>query len=521
MLVTLPLLAALCGAPLTLDAALERAAAQSPRLQDLQAQIAAGEAQTGATRANYGPKLRVEANVMVWDSTQELNLAGGGAAPQLPPPQQPYDFVVAALLDKLSQPTTVRDQVTASATVQVVQPLVGLYGVSQSAELSSLGVDVTRLQVESARRRVSLDVIEAWYRVWQAEALRGAAEKTAASLDAQAVRIGQLEANGFVARNEVLRVQAALSAARQRVVEADAAAGQARAALSVAMGEVPGTAYDLAPAAPVWAEATPASLESVREHALSQRPEVTEVETRIAQAEQGVSVARARLLPDLNVLGQYQHVEGSKFQAEDAFSAGALAELDGLRVGRDDAADRRRRDAGDPHPCGAGEAAPGVGARGRGRVARPRRRHKALDDRGRRGAGGRGAAPDPRSLRRAAGHDRRCARRRGRATARPASTENARYGRVDRARAPARGRGREVTGGHPRDRAGPRPRSPRPEASSGHHGRRRRAGSHRASRRALRSRRPGRRRQDDRPAPARRAARPRTPARPAWTGRVS
>jgi outer membrane protein len=324
MLVTLPLLAALCGAPLTLDAALDRAAVQSPRLQDLQAQIAAGEAQTGATRANYGPKLRVEANVMVWDSTQELNLAGGGAAPQLPPPQQPYDFVVAALLDKLSQPTTVRDQVTASATVQVVQPLVGLYGVSQSAELSSLGVDVTRLQVESARRRVSLDVIEAWYRVWQAEALRGAAEKTAASLDAQATRIGQLEANGFVARNEVLRVQAALSAARQRVVEADAAAAQARAALSVAMGEVPGTAYDLAPAAPVWAEATPASLESVREHALSQRPEVTEVEMRIAQAEQGVSVARARLLPDLNLLGQYQHTEGSKFQAADAFSAGAV-----------------------------------------------------------------------------------------------------------------------------------------------------------------------------------------------------
>jgi outer membrane protein len=324
MLVTLPLLAALCGTPLTLDAALERAAAQSPRLQDLQAQIAAGEAQTGATRAHYGPKLRVEANVMVWDDTQELNLAGG-AAPQLPPPQQPYDFVVAALLDKLSQPTTVRDQVTSTATVQVVQPLVGLYGVSQSAELSSLGVDVTRLQVESARRRVSLDVIEAWYRVWQSEALRGAAEKTAVSLDAQATRIGQLEANGFVARNEVLRVQAALSAARQRVVEADAAAGQARAALSVAMGEVPGTSYDLAPAEPVWAaDATPGALDSARERALSQRPEVTEVETRIAQAEQGVSVARARMLPDLNLLGQYQHTEGSKFQAADAFSAGAV-----------------------------------------------------------------------------------------------------------------------------------------------------------------------------------------------------
>jgi outer membrane protein len=327
MLATLPLLAALAAAPLTLDEALERATAQSPRLHDLQAQIAAGEAQTGATRAHYGPKLRLEANVMVWDSAQELNLAGGGATPQLPAPQQPYDFVVAALLDKLSQPTTVRDQVTASATVQIVQPLVGLYGVSQSADLASLGVDVTRLQVESARRRVSLDVIEAWYRVFQAEALRGAAEKTAASLDAQATRIGQLEANGFVARNEVLRVQAALSAARQRVVEADAAAGQARAALSVAMGEVPGTAYDLAPATPVWdagAGAAPVPLESVREHALAQRPEVTEVETRIAQAEQGVSVARARMLPDLNLLGQYQHTEGAKFQAEDAFSAGAV-----------------------------------------------------------------------------------------------------------------------------------------------------------------------------------------------------
>ena len=317
-------LTAFANTPLTLDEAVTRATTKHPQLLDLQAQIAGGEASQGATRANYGPKLRVDANVMVWDDEQLLALGGNVDTSALPPPQQPYDFVVAGLLDKLGTPTTVREQVTSTATVQLIQPLMGLYTVAQSSALAGLGVEVSRLQLESARRRLALNVIEAWYRVWQADALRGAAEKSVESLEAQEQKTRQLETSGFVARHEVLRVQTALSAARQRVVEASADAEQARAGLSVAMGEVPGSAYELQPGEPAWAAEALPTLADARDRALTRRPEVAEIDTRIAQAEQGVSTARARMLPELNLVGQYQHTEGSKFQAADAFSAGAV-----------------------------------------------------------------------------------------------------------------------------------------------------------------------------------------------------
>ena len=282
-------------------------------------------------RANYGPKLRLEGNVVVWDSAQTVSFAssGGGAGfPALPPPaaNDPYQQAVAGIVQALAglgQPTTVRDQVTASATVQIIQPLLGLIAVNQALDVAQLNTQASRLQSETRRRRVELDTVQGYYRTLQAQALARAAVQQVESLEAQEKKVLSLQANGVIGRNEVLRLQVALAAARQQVFSVQGMVQQAQAALAMQVGGTPGETFELQaePDDAATPEALPA-LDRARESARTERPELAELRARVDQSREGVDVARVKLLPDLNLIGQYQHTEGNSFSAADSLFAG-------------------------------------------------------------------------------------------------------------------------------------------------------------------------------------------------------
>lgn len=325
----LPLAAALLAplAPMGLGEAVDRALKHDASLEALAAQQSGAESSAQAIRGNYGPKLRLEGNVIVWDEEQKISFGGGGggAFPALPPPQDAYQQAVAGIvgaLGALGTPQTVREQVTSQATVQVVQPLVGLYGVSKGAEAADRGVEVTRAQAQSRRRQVEMDTVRGYFRTLQAEALGRAAAQQVESLAAQEKKVLSLEANGVIGKNEVLRLQVALAAARQQVIAVEGMVQQARAALALQLGGRPGEAFELDPTPPAFAQEPPPALDSARTAALNDRPELAEGKARVRQAEAGTDATRAKLLPDLNLIGQYQHSEGNTFADEDSFFGG-------------------------------------------------------------------------------------------------------------------------------------------------------------------------------------------------------
>lgn len=319
----LPLLG-LCLSPLTLPDAVDRALKRDSTLAGLDAQARGADASTDALRGNYGPKLRLEGNVIVWDDAQTVSFGGGGgnAAAALPPPATPYEFALAGLLQGFGTPTTVREQVTAQATVQVVQPLVGLYAISQGVEASEAGRAAIGAQQQSRRQRVELETVQAYFRVLQAQGLARAAAQQVESLAAQEKRMLSLQANGVVAKNDVLRLQVALAAARQQVIATQGMEQQARAALGMYLGAQPGESFELTADEPAFAAAAVPPLASARENALRDRPELTELEHRVAQTSAGEDAARAKMLPELNFIAQYQHAEGNTFSAADSFFGG-------------------------------------------------------------------------------------------------------------------------------------------------------------------------------------------------------
>ena len=72
------------GTPLTLDDAVRLALRQNPDLLSARAGLRGAEAQLKAARGAFGPKLKVEGNVMRWDEPLEFSLGGGDMAFQPP-----------------------------------------------------------------------------------------------------------------------------------------------------------------------------------------------------------------------------------------------------------------------------------------------------------------------------------------------------------------------------------------------------------------------------------------------------
>jgi outer membrane protein TolC len=305
------------GAPLTLDEAVRRGYASNPALTDVNARIEGTEAARKAARGNFGPKLRIDANAILWNDDQTVAFGGGGTPAGVPPALQP-------LVEAFSKPVKVRDQVTNNVAVQLIQPITGLYGINQGYQAASTEHDVAVNDRVVARRQVALNVTEAYFRVLQAKAMHQAALAGVQSLEARLGTVQSLERNGMAGRNDVLRVQVALEGQRQQAIATANGVAQARAGLAVAMGaDVP----DFGPVAaedPSWAGQSAPALTEARDTALLERPELKTVQERISQAETGVRAAKSRLVPDLNVIGEYQHTGGSKFQDEDAFFVGGF-----------------------------------------------------------------------------------------------------------------------------------------------------------------------------------------------------
>ncbi|MCB9540201.1 MAG: TolC family protein [Myxococcales bacterium] len=307
--------------PLTLAAALDRAHASHPELRAAGHQVDAAEQDRAALRSRLFPSLDAEASVLVWDDAQTLSLGGGGGAPvDLPPPTTPYEQIVAQVAGALGGDTTVRDQVTGSVALTLTQPLTPIIGILAASAVADRDIDALRATRTATAGRVELQVVEAFFRVMQADAVAATAEDGVRALEARAETAAAFEQAGLFGRNDVLKVQVAVLSARQNALAARHDLRRARAALGLAMGVDGPIEGPLAAELPGWAAAKVADS---ADEALARRPEVAAARARVAQAEQGVKARRTAYIPDVSLLANYTRTEGSSLQQADAFYAGA------------------------------------------------------------------------------------------------------------------------------------------------------------------------------------------------------
>ncbi|MCC6809445.1 MAG: TolC family protein [Deltaproteobacteria bacterium] len=311
------------GAPskLTLPEAIDRALAAYPdtRIAALAREEALAR-RASATGALF-PRLRVEAGLQVWDRPLTVKFTQEAAPGEEQPDLSFLPPSFRSMLDRMQEPSQVRDAFTANASVTVAQPLTPLYALLQARRLEARGVDASAAQQSRAEIELAFKVTEAYVQALMAEAGARTAERGIALATQLMERAEQLAKAGIVANADVLRAKVNLANVREASLNARVGVELSRAALAMYLGAAPDETFSLEEETREWPP--PPALDDALAAAKSARPELLEIDARLEQADAAVHLARSRMIPDLTILGQYQFTHGQKFAQQNQVFFGA------------------------------------------------------------------------------------------------------------------------------------------------------------------------------------------------------
>jgi outer membrane protein len=317
---------------LTLDQCVAIALKENPEIESAVFEVEAADAVRKKTVGSYGPRLKLDAGIQVWNKALpfdlgsfsdtmawyglSINALAQKSQTQLPPPPAVGDM------------PNIRNRVTWSTGLTLAQPLGALWTVHEGYTLTKLGVDVAKIQQEVAQRNVAFQVTEAYYRLMQAERLADVAAKSVEQVDAQVRRAKTFFERGAVARNDVLRAQLGLAAAQQRLIQAKGNVLLARSRLATLLGRPAGLPIETVDDGRDPAGTPLPRPEDAEARAAADRIELQEVTARTEQARTAVRLAKSKMLPQINLVGNYTHSAGQAFAPANAAFVGAMASWD-------------------------------------------------------------------------------------------------------------------------------------------------------------------------------------------------
>jgi outer membrane protein TolC len=325
LITTAALLASLPAAAkqLTLKEAIALAERQTPQARIAAEAVTAADETTSSARALRYPDLRADANVLFWSSPFELMFG--------------------------PQPFTVRDAITSTITVTASEPLTGQLAIHELVRSDDAAAHVAGADAQTTRLDAGARAAEAYLRLLEARALADVAGQQLSGVEAELTRAQSLEQAGVLGHVDVLRLQSAREGARAEKLRAEAGVITQGRALSLALGLSPDEPIDAVDDFGADLPAPPYDEKTGVERALAARPELASASAKVDQAERGVKLAYAPMIPDIRAVASYQHTEGSPFQQKDAFYAGVTLSWDiwdwGHTVGNANAAKAHRSQA--------------------------------------------------------------------------------------------------------------------------------------------------------------------------------
>ena len=299
--------------PMTLAKCIEVALHGNPDITSANLEVEATTAQKKSARGAFGPRLHLDAGIQRWDSPLSANFADM-LIPVVNVGLQNKNGLIpidksdlTGPLAPLAQPIELRAQTTWSASVTLAQPIASLWTINEGYALRKMGVDLAGLQRKVALRDVAFQVTEAYYRVLQAMRLADVAQKSVENIEAQVKRAQSFFRAGTVGRNDVLRAELGLAAAKQRLIQANGGVVLARGQLARLMGLPPESPIDPVDSITDLAVALPVPATQAEDRAVADRLEMKEIAAQMEMARAGESLAKSKMLPQVNALANYTH----------------------------------------------------------------------------------------------------------------------------------------------------------------------------------------------------------------------
>jgi outer membrane protein TolC len=285
----------------TLEEAWARSLANDRGLAAARSQAEAAELDAAASRAQRWPTLAVGGGYTWLDESPAFDFGFTGL-PITPPPLFAGDDFASASAT-LSLPVFTGGRITSGIA---------------AAEAKGRGAGA---QVLGAEQDLKLAVAEDYVGVLRARRALAVADSNVRTLEALAGDVGAMFERELVPKNEQLAVQVALADAQQNRLRAANAAEISQAAYNRRLGEPLDRPADIEASVPAPA-ALPNDLDALIAMAGERRTELTALGEQAQAYGQLAKMERARVLPQVSVVGAYNYLENQFLDDDAVASAG-------------------------------------------------------------------------------------------------------------------------------------------------------------------------------------------------------
>lgn len=341
---------------LSLKDAVDLALKQNLELQIEHEKVAEAGLNRKSVRGHFGPKIMVEGNVMVWDSALQVDFGLGGASIDpsvLSDPVKAAEFIKQynlttdellalskkenqALLSSLfklmgldSLDMTVRDQVTASFSATLAQPLTPLISLYKGYAATRHMEKAAGHTLQAKRSDIAYKVADTYLKLMQVQRFEHIAQTGVQQVEAHLGMARKYKEAGLIGKQEVLKAEVELARAKERVIQARHGASLAAAGLKLYMGMAQSEQFTLTDRPQDPPPPLSAALQSCVKDALGQRQDLKSVGEMGKAAEAGKDRVKWSFLPNISAIASYQFTHGQgTFMPEHAFFAGGVLQWD-------------------------------------------------------------------------------------------------------------------------------------------------------------------------------------------------
>ena len=209
---------------------------------------------------------------------------------------------------------------TTYLTGSIDQPLTQQYKIGLGIHATELGRDIAREDVRGERQKIAAEVRNAYFNLVAIQAGVDAARAAVKTLEEAQRVTAQHEAEKTVLRADVLDVDARLAKSRYELSVAQNGLDTQRESLNQLLGRDVATPFrvDFIPEQ----GAGDLTLDSARQEALANRPEVRQARLKEKQAEYDRRIAKAEYIPDLSLEVRYQGINNVQVLPQNVATAG-------------------------------------------------------------------------------------------------------------------------------------------------------------------------------------------------------
>lgn len=223
-------------------------------------------------------------------------------------------------------------QFTTYTTAAIDQPLTQLYKIHLAIRATELGRDIVREDVRAERQKIANEVRSAYFELEATQAGLVAARRGVEALQEAQRTAKKYELERTALRADVLNVEARLTKALYQLSVTEDALATQRERLNQLMGRALTTAFSVSTTPEE--QAPDLSLESARESAGQNRPEIRQAKLKEKQAEYDRRLAKAEYIPDLSLAVRYQGINNVQVLPANVATAGFLLTWEPFDWGR-------------------------------------------------------------------------------------------------------------------------------------------------------------------------------------------